>query len=81
MDDALKEAAALAKIKEYRTQDFPEYEKDLDDVLAQFGLAQSKEAMMKEELGEENYLILQRLKRLNQLKGVQAILPYEINVN
>lgn len=81
MDDALKEAAALAKIKEYRTQDFPEYEKDFDDVLAQFGLAQSKEAMMKEELGEENYLILQRLKRLNQLKGVQAILPYEININ
>lgn len=81
MDDALKEAAALAKIKEYRTQDFPEYEKDLDDVLAQYGLAQSKEAMMKEELGEENYMILQRLKRLNQLKGVQAILPYEININ
>lgn len=81
MDDALKEAAALAKIKEYRTQDFPEYEKDLDDVLAQFGFAQSKESMMKEELGEENYLILQRLKRLNQLKGVQAILPYEININ
>ncbi|MBL7886097.1 MAG: signal peptide peptidase SppA [Flavobacterium sp.] len=81
MDDALKEAAALAKIKEYRTQDFPEYEKDFDDVLAQFGLAQSKESMMKEELGEENYLILQRLKRLNQLKGVQAILPYEININ
>lgn len=81
MDDALKEAAALAKIKEYRTQDFPEYEKDLDDVLAQFGLAQSKETMMKEELGEENYMILQRLKRLNQLKGVQAILPYEININ
>lgn len=81
MDDALKEAASLAKIKEYRTQDFPEYEKDFDDVLSQFGLAQSKEAMMKEELGEENYIILQRLKRLNQLKGVQAILPYEININ
>lgn len=81
MDDALKEAASLAKIKEYRIQDFPEYEKDFDDVLSQFGLAQSKEALMKEELGEENYQILQRLKRLNQLKGVQAMLPYEIKIN
>ena len=81
MDEALKEAASLAKIKEYRVQDFPEYEKDFDDVLSQFGLVQSKEALMKEELGEENYQIIQRLKRLNQLKGVQAMLPYEIKIN
>lgn len=81
MDDALKEAASLAKIKEYRTQDFPEYEKSFEDILAQFGLAQSKESLIKEELGEENYLILQRLKRLSQLKGVQAIMPYEIKIN
>ncbi len=81
MDDAIKEAASLAKIKEYRTQDFPEYEKDFEDVLSQFGLAQSKEAIMKEELGTENYEILQRLKRLQQLKGVQAMMPYEIKIN
>lgn len=81
MDDAIKEAASLAKIKEYRTQDFPEYEKDFEDVLAQFGFAQSKEAIMKEELGIENYEILQRLKRLQQLKGVQAMLPYELKIN
>lgn len=81
MDDAIKEAASLAKIKEYRTQDFPEYEKDFEDVLAQFGFAQSKEAIMKEELGIENYEILQRLKRLQQLKGVQAMMPYEIKIN
>lgn len=81
MDDALKEAASLAKIKEYRTQNFPEYEKDLDDILERFGLTQTKEALMKEELGEENYVIIQRLKRLQQLKGVQAMLPYEIKIN
>ena len=81
MDDALKEAASLAKIKEYRTENFPEYEKSFEDILAQFGLAQSKESLMIEELGEENYLILQRLKRLSQLKGIQAIMPYEIKIN
>ena len=81
MDDALKEAASLAKIKEYRTQDFPEYEKSFEDILANFGLAKSKEALMTEELGQENYIILQRLKRLSQLKGIQAIMPYEIKIN
>jgi protease-4 len=81
MDDAIAKAASLAKIKKYRTQDFPEYEKSLDDILSQFGLAQSKEAMIKEEIGAENYMVLQRIKRLQQLRGVQAILPYELEIN
>jgi protease IV len=81
MDEAIKEAASLAKIKKYRTQDFPEYEKDFDDILANLGLAQSKENLIKEEIGTENYMILQRIKRLQQLKGIQAIMPYELKIN
>lgn len=80
MDDAIAKAASLAKIKEYRTQDFPEYEKSFDDILSKMGLAQSKEAMIKEEIGAENYMILQRIKRLQQLKGVQAMMPYELEI-
>jgi len=80
MDKAIAKAASLAKIKEYRTQDFPEYEKSFDDILSKFGLAQSKEAMIKEEIGAENYMILQRIKRLQQLKGIQAIMPYELQI-
>jgi len=80
MDDALAKAASLAKIKEYRTQDFPEYEKSFDDILSKMGLAQSKEAMIKEEIGAENYRILQRIKRLQQLRGVQAMMPYELEI-
>jgi len=80
MDDALKEAAKLAKITKYRIVNFPEYEKNFDDVLAKFGLAQSKEALLKEELGPENYAAFQRLKQLQQLKGIQALMPYELNI-
>jgi protease-4 len=80
MDDALKEAAKLAKISKYRIINFPEYEKSFDDVLAKFGLAQSKEALLKEELGPENYAAFQRLKQLQQLKGIQALMPYELNI-
>ncbi|MES2746854.1 MAG: signal peptide peptidase SppA [Bacteroidota bacterium] len=81
MDDAIKKAASLAKITKYRTQDFPEYEKSFEDILANFGLAQSKQNLIKEEIGTENYMILQRIKRLQQLKGVQAIMPYEIEIH
>lgn len=81
MDDALKEAASLAKIKEYRIENYPEYEKSFEDVLAKFGLAQTREAIMREELGEENYAIVQRIKKLKSMKGVQVIMPYQISIN
>lgn len=80
MDQAIKKAASLAKITKYRTQDYPEYEKNFEDILANFGLAQSKENIIREEIGTENYMVLQRIKRLQQLKGVQAMLPYELEI-
>jgi protease IV len=81
MDDAIAEAVKLAKIKEYRTVDYPEFEKSFSDVLEKFGLAKTKEAVLKEELGTENYIILQKIKRLSQLKGIQARMPYEIKID
>jgi len=81
MDEAIKEAARLGKTTKYRTQDFPEFEKDFSDILAKFGLAQSKESMIKEEIGEQNYEILQHIKQMTTQKGVQARMPYEIKIN
>jgi protease-4 len=81
MEEALAEAAKLGKIKKYRTQNFPEYEKNFDDILAQFGLAQSKQELIKEEIGAENYMILQQVKRMTQQKGIQAMMPFEIKID
>jgi protease-4 len=80
MDEALTEAAKLANIKKYNTQNYPEYEKSFDDILSKFGLAQSKQDLIKEEIGAENYLILQKIKRMTQQKGVQAMMPFEITI-
>ncbi len=81
MDEAIKEAARLGKTTKYRTQDFPEFEKDFSDILAKFGLAQSKESMIKEEIGEQNYEILQHIKQMTSQKGVQARMAYELKIN
>lgn len=81
IDDAIVEAAKLGKTTKYRTQNFPEFEKKFEDVLAQFGLAQSKESMIKEEIGEQNYQVLQHIKQLTSQKGIQARMPYEIKIN
>ena len=81
MDEAIKEAARLGKTTKYRTQDFPEFEKDFSDILSKFGLAQSKESIIKEQIGEQNYQILQHIKQMTSQKGVQARMAYELKIN
>jgi protease-4 len=80
MNKAIAEAAKLSKIKKYRTVNYPEFQKNFDDILSKIGLTQSKESIIKSEIGEENYILLQKLKKIHQLKGVQALMPYKINI-
>jgi protease-4 len=80
LEDAIHEAATIAKIKTYSTQNYPEYEKNFNDFLANFPFAKSKESFIKEEIGAENYKLMQQLKQLQARKGVQALMPFEINI-
>lgn len=81
LNDALREAANLAKIKSYSTVNFPEYEKDISQLLENIPFGQSKASLIKNELGAENYLILQQIKQLQAQKGIQARLPFEISIH
>lgn len=81
MDEAVKEAAALAKIKNYKTQDYPEYEKKFADLFANLPFVKSKESFIKEEIGEENYRVIQQIRRMSAQKGTQALMPFELNIN
>jgi protease-4 len=80
LDDAINEAAVLAKVKTYKTQNYPEYKKDLNDLFADLPFTQSKESFIKEEIGEENYKVLQQVKKLKSQKGVRMAMPFEINI-
>jgi protease-4 len=80
LNDAIKEAAILAKVKKYNTRNYPEYDKELEDLLANLPFAQSKKSFIKEELGEENYKVLQEIKRMGSQKGVQMMMPFKINI-
>jgi protease-4 len=82
MDDALAYAATLVKIKDYRTQNYPEYNKDFKDLLGNLGVPfmQSKENLIKNELGEENYKVIEKLRKVQSRKGIQAVMPFEINI-
>ncbi|RTY87019.1 signal peptide peptidase SppA [Flavobacterium sp. GT3R68] len=82
MDEALKHAATLSKVKNYKTQNFPTYEKNLRDLLSNLGVPfiKSKESFIKEEVGEENYRVIEQIRKMSEKKGVQAVMPYEINI-
>lgn len=81
MDEAIKHAASLAKIKEYKTESFPEYDKTLQDMLHNFtgiSMFQGREALIKEQIGEESYQILEQIRKANQQRGVQALMPFQL---
>nr|WP_315219438.1 signal peptide peptidase SppA [uncultured Flavobacterium sp.] len=80
LNDAIAEAAKIAKIKNYSTQNYPEYEKNLDDLLSNLPFAKSKEAFIKEEIGEENYILIEQIKRYQNKKGVQAMMPFGLKI-
>lgn len=81
LNAAIVEAARLSKTQNYSTQNYPEYEKDFDDVLSKLPFASSKKNIIKEEIGNENYQLLQQVKKFQSRKGVQAIMPFEIAIH
>ena len=81
LNDAIAQAASLAKIKKFSTQNYPEYEKNFDDLFANLPFAKSKESFIKEEIGEENYRIMQEIKKLQTRTGIQAVMPFELKIN
>jgi protease-4 len=78
LDNALAEAAKLAKIKEYRTINFPEFDKNLQDMFAEMPFISTKEKLIIEEIGAENYKIWQRMKEISNRTGIQTVMPYEL---
>ena len=83
LDTALAYAASLVHVKEYKTQNFPIYEKDFGDYLGSLGVPfmKTKESFIKDEVGEENYKVIEQIRRIQSKKGVQASLPFEINIH
>lgn len=80
LHDAIQEAARLAKIKTFNTQNYPEFKKNFDDLLENFPFAKTKERWIKEEIGEENYKMMEQIKRIQSYKGVQARMPFDISI-
>ena len=83
LEDAIKHAAILGKTKSYQIENYPEYEQNFEDLLNSLtgiSIFQTKDDLLREHLGEESYLLIQQIKKANQLKGIQALMPFELKI-
>jgi protease-4 len=83
LDKAIAYAAKLGKTKNYSTQNYPEFKRTVDQYLSSLSglpFAKTREQLIREEIGEENYRVLERIRRVNQMRGAQTVMPYEINI-
>ncbi len=80
LEDAISVAAELAEIDAYRIRNYPDYESDFKD-LFKSPFSNTTKNLLKKELGFENYRIYESLKQITQFKGIQARLPFVIEIN
>lgn len=78
LDDAIKEAAKLAKISEYRTLELPEQKDVFSQIMEAFG-GDNTSVFLKKELGQA-YPYYQYLSQMSQMKGIQALMPYDFDI-
>lgn len=80
LQDAIHSAAKLAKLTEYGLLEYPETESWINNFLNKKKAEPA--ALIREEMGEENYKIFQQVKKVKELTGsVQARLPFEIIIH
>lgn len=79
LQDAVACAARLAKVKEYRLREFPEAKSWINELLDKKETQPA--AMLKQQLGEQNYRIYQEVMEVKRLsEGVQARMPFQFFV-
>ncbi|CAM1363935.1 Protease-4 [Tenacibaculum sediminilitoris] len=77
LNDAIKVAAELAELENYRVRNYPHYKTDLKDALQMNPFMKaSKEEILKEALGNENYQLYHNLQKIKDVKGIQARIPF-----
>jgi protease-4 len=82
LQDAVDCAARMAKLKIYRTREYPEKKSILEEILNSSSYTRSStEEELKEKIGAQQYDILLQMKKIKDLmKTPQARLPFDIEI-
>ncbi|MEM9650223.1 MAG: signal peptide peptidase SppA [Bacteroidota bacterium] len=82
LDDAIAGAAEMAELGDYGIRKYPKYKSNFQKLMEDLGSAKIKigTALIKEELGSETYQILKEFKNMTDQKGIQAKMPFSLNI-
>ncbi|WP_285649297.1 signal peptide peptidase SppA [Allomuricauda sp. NBRC 101325] len=82
LDDAIAMAADMADIGSYSIQKYPKYKSGFEQFQESLGGAKAKisESLIQEEIGAEAYKILKEFKQFSEQKGIQAKMPFSLNI-
>jgi len=80
LDDALKIAAGMANLEEYKIIELPKIETQLEKLMKELSMAKVKDDLIEDELGEY-YQYLQTVKKVQSWKEPQARMEYELIID
>jgi len=82
LDEAIAEAANMVDLDNFGIKKLPKYKSDFEKLMEDLGGAttKSKEKIIQQEIGTEAYAILKEIKMAMQNKGVQARMPFTLNI-
>lgn len=79
LNDAIESAAEIAAIEDYRIIEMPTLLDPIEKIVNDL-MGESTHSLLQKELGD-HFKYYQYIKELSKIKGVQARLPFEIDIN
>ncbi len=79
LDKAVEIAKTLAKVDEYKIIEYPKQKEFFQQILDELKGEEAKTKLIKSELGD-NYIFYKTVQNINTMKGLQARIPYLINI-
>tara|TARA_R110000796_G_scaffold67734_6_gene155474 strand:+ start:734 stop:2494 length:1761 start_codon:yes stop_codon:yes gene_type:complete len=82
LDEAIEAAAKMVGLDNYGIRKLPKYKSDFEKLMEDLGGAttKSKESIIQQEIGAEAYAVLKEIKQAMQNKGIQARMPFTLNI-
>ncbi|MGB5323707.1 signal peptide peptidase SppA [Lutimonas sp.] len=79
LEDAIKLAASMVEIDEYRIRSYPDYKREFKDMFSG-PFASIKQQVLLHEIGEDNLKIYKQLQQFGDWKGIQTRMPFLLEI-